>query len=1547
MSTLPSLIGRYEIVSRIGQGGMGSLFLARDPLLDRQLAIKLLRDVDNDELRERFAREARSAARLKHLNIVTIFDVGEHDGQPFIAMEYIHGQTLAEMIRTGVALSLTRRLELIEELCAGLGYAHKAGIVHRDVKPANVMVDHEGVVKILDFGIARVAESGMTQAGMLIGTLNYMSPEQMLGKIVDGRSDIFAVGSVLYELLSGQQAFPGRLEHGVLAKILHLPPEPLEKHCPGLDTEVLTIVSKALEKDPAQRYQELTIMRRDLTKARHRLEKGDADTQVVGMSAEAATAVAEVVPVSTPKRDALRDEVARRRAQQIDMQLERARRAFGDSDYAAAIEACEQVLLLDPNEPLSADLIDRCRAAVDDLNSNHWLDEADEHIGRGELTAAARLIEQARELTPELARTADVHGRLTEARREQEAARARAAALDAALTKGTAALQAGKLDDALAAAREALQIDATAAGRALEQRALAALEAKRKAEKIAGELASASQHFERGQLAEASAAIDAALALDSSHQAAVALRARVDEAVERQNAIARHVERAESQLANGALADALSAADAALALDAGHKAAKAVRARVNETIQREEQRKKLEREARDVVASARGEFERGQHDAAIKRLQRHRPAHALVTEALTELRDRAAKIAKEREEAARRAEAERQEAARRAEAERQEAARRAEAERQAAARRAEAERQARLTASLDQARRAMSSKDFEKALAILRGLQGESPNVEAVTTLADEAEAGRQAVERARQIAAEIQTRLRSAEQHLTAGRFSDALADAEAARALDATHQPTSTLINRIREAERLENERRAAEEARRAAEERARQHANQANELFQRGDFQAAIQHLESAQPPHAIITDTLRALRRDVETRAKRLVDQARRAFADGRRDEALERLRETRLPHPVIGEALRDLSVEAEVIARNLEAERQAKAVEDEARRKFAEGQRDEALALLKEAPPHLITTSALKELSAEADAIRRRIEAERREAEARRERERLEAEAQAERERREAEAQRERERLEAVASALQQAADTPSHAEALAHLARVLELDPNNRQARRLTKERQAALEREQTEQKRLAGLDSARREAQSALARGNVDEAERLAAAAEKTFKAKGALKPLRDDIKRQRDEAAARARAAAAAVVRPAVGQTATAGVPPVSEAAAPRSWLIGGATAAVILLLAVGYAFWPTDSTPTPEQSVANETPSPAPPTPSPTPSVPRPAPAPTPEPAPTPAPPDPSPTPPPASGPVTSSVEAPAVSPPDPQLEKLRLNARQQWTRGNRNPALSATLAGLKIRPDDVDLRALLAEMDRDAQDKLGAARTTVGAVGETIRSTPSFNEARRAEADVTRFSRAGQTDRAIPSAWRATDLYTRAIQEDKQAQQVATNTPSPTPQPQPAPPIPTPTPVAPPAPEPSRPLPPPPAPTPAPTPRPPEPAPRPTPAPGPSAPVVTDDAAIRATLRAYEQAYSNLDVAAVVRVFPTVDANGLKRAFAGRSDQRVEIQNEQIAIDGTNATIRCQSRQSWVQGGRRESQPVSLEIRMQKGASGWTIARIQQR
>ena len=268
-----STIGRYQVRARLGRGGMGTLYLARDPAIGRPVAVKLLR-VTGDEMRARFEREMRAAGRVHHRHIVAIYDVGEHAGQPFIAMEYVRGETLEEVIRRRRQWSLGRKLELLEQLCDGMGYAHAMGLVHRDLKPANLMVSNEsGSLKILDFGIARLTgDTDLTVVGTTLGSPQYMSPEQAMGQPVDSRSDIFSIGAVMYELLLYQQAFAGDSWPQVRRLILSGSPVPLRTVDASLDPALDDILNRALAKSPDDRYADLRSLQEGLQAVRTALE---------------------------------------------------------------------------------------------------------------------------------------------------------------------------------------------------------------------------------------------------------------------------------------------------------------------------------------------------------------------------------------------------------------------------------------------------------------------------------------------------------------------------------------------------------------------------------------------------------------------------------------------------------------------------------------------------------------------------------------------------------------------------------------------------------------------------------------------------------------------------------------------------------------------------------------------------------------------------------------------------------------------------------------------------------------------------------------------------------------------------------------------------------------------------------------------------------------------------------------------------------------------------------------------------------------------------
>jgi serine/threonine protein kinase len=281
LPVMPAQFGRYEIRGQIGSGAMGVLYLAVDPALNRQVAVKVLL-CDDDQLRERFIREGRVVARLTHPNVVTIFDVGEHDGWPFMAMEYIRGETLEKFIRRGAPVPVSTKVRLIVNLCDGLASAHKAGVIHRDIKPSNVMVTDEHVLKIIDFGVARLVDSDITLTGDLIGTPHYMSPEQLEGGAAGEPSDIFSVGLVMYELLALRRAFPGDNPRVVARSILSKEPQPLSELDPEIDADLVDIVTTALRKRPQDRYPNLAAMRRDLMRVATRLESVSRAKRVIG-----------------------------------------------------------------------------------------------------------------------------------------------------------------------------------------------------------------------------------------------------------------------------------------------------------------------------------------------------------------------------------------------------------------------------------------------------------------------------------------------------------------------------------------------------------------------------------------------------------------------------------------------------------------------------------------------------------------------------------------------------------------------------------------------------------------------------------------------------------------------------------------------------------------------------------------------------------------------------------------------------------------------------------------------------------------------------------------------------------------------------------------------------------------------------------------------------------------------------------------------------------------------------------------------------------------
>ena len=260
-------VGRYEVIGELGRGAMGVVYKAQDPTIGRVVAMKTMRldthGLETEDMLRRFKNEARAAGVLSHPNIVTIYDAGEQDGMFYIAMEYIEGTTLHSVLAEHHVLPVEEAIRVTREICKGLDYAHAHGIIHRDIKPANIMITAKGAVKIMDFGIAK-AGGGMTSTGQVLGTPNYMSPEQVKGKPLDGRSDLFSFGVILYEMITGEKPFIGQNVTTIIYKIVHenpIAPRDLDVTIhPGLSA----VVTKALAKDPSERYQSGAELVRDL-----------------------------------------------------------------------------------------------------------------------------------------------------------------------------------------------------------------------------------------------------------------------------------------------------------------------------------------------------------------------------------------------------------------------------------------------------------------------------------------------------------------------------------------------------------------------------------------------------------------------------------------------------------------------------------------------------------------------------------------------------------------------------------------------------------------------------------------------------------------------------------------------------------------------------------------------------------------------------------------------------------------------------------------------------------------------------------------------------------------------------------------------------------------------------------------------------------------------------------------------------------------------------------------------------------------------------------
>src|SRR3954469_3544511 len=411
-------IGKYDITDVLGEGGMGIVYKAVDPGIGRAVAIKMMTGnfADNPDLLKRFQREAQSAGTLQHRNIVIIYELGTENGHPYMAMEYLSGESLEHIVSTRKRMSLVEKTEIMIQVLEGLQYAHEHGIIHRDIKPGNIMLLKDGTVKIVDFGIARISDNSMTKTGQIVGTINYMSPEQFNGHVVDGRSDIFSAGVMFYEFLTGVLPFDGNETPTVILKILNDPPPPLKEHLQNFPPELEEIVIKALTKDREDRYATAEDFAFDLQRVQDVLKKGMV-VEYVDL-AKAAVAKKEftrakdllqqVLKVDT-KHEAAKDlmkEVqsnlaTQQRAEQVRQLRSSAEDALSHKMLDDAVSYVEQAIKLDKTNPELLQLqkmVQQAKARKDQIEKT--VRKAQTMREDGDLDAALKTAEEALSIDP-------------------------------------------------------------------------------------------------------------------------------------------------------------------------------------------------------------------------------------------------------------------------------------------------------------------------------------------------------------------------------------------------------------------------------------------------------------------------------------------------------------------------------------------------------------------------------------------------------------------------------------------------------------------------------------------------------------------------------------------------------------------------------------------------------------------------------------------------------------------------------------------------------------------------------------------------------------------------------------------------------------------------------------------------------------------------------------------------------------------------------------------------------------------------------------------
>ena len=468
-------IGKYEVVEIIGKGGMGVVYKAMDNLIERLVAIKMMTGgfAENPDLLKRFYREAKSTGMLQHPNIVIVYELGDHEGNPYLVMEYLEGEPLDKIIAARRDISVVEKLGYMIQCCSGLAFAHQRGIVHRDIKPANLMVLKDGNCKLVDFGIARIGDNSMTRTGQVVGTISYMSPEQINAQVVDGRADIFSAGVMLYELLTGALPFDGKDTASTLLKIIHEEPPPLKNYIQNYPPDLDEVMKKALAKDREDRYATADDFAFDLSRVQEQLKRlmvSDYVERAKSSIAKADLAKAKEILQLVLKVDT-QHAVAKELMQEVQQRLQRqvrneqikqlranAEGALSQKMYADALMYAEQALTLDKSNTELLNLRDVVAAAKQRQEKLQTaLHKAESAQQSGDLDAALKAAEEAIALDPENTQVKSLHTSIS----KEVSEKSRQKQLQSFLDEARRDISARKFTAAFDVLKKAESIDAT------------------------------------------------------------------------------------------------------------------------------------------------------------------------------------------------------------------------------------------------------------------------------------------------------------------------------------------------------------------------------------------------------------------------------------------------------------------------------------------------------------------------------------------------------------------------------------------------------------------------------------------------------------------------------------------------------------------------------------------------------------------------------------------------------------------------------------------------------------------------------------------------------------------------------------------------------------------------------------------------------------------------------------------------------------------------------------------------------------------------------